>query len=72
MIQKSKKNILKFGGFLLAIFLLYKLANAFAPGSYPYAEHYEFNYSEQKVVEAIEIIKKRKYKFKSRKRLGRY
>lgn len=58
MIQKSKKNILKLGGVLLFLFLFYKLGNAFAPGSYPYAEHYEFNYSEQKVVEAIEIIKR--------------
>lgn len=58
MIQKSKKNILKTGGVLLFLFLFYKLGNAFAPGSYPYAEYYEFNYSEQKVIEAIEIVKK--------------
>jgi len=58
MVQKSKKNILKIGGILLFICHFYKLGNAFASGSYPHAEHYEFNYSEQKIIDAIEIVKR--------------
>lgn len=42
---------------LLGLFFFYKLAGSFAPGSYPYAEHYELDYPEEKVIAAINRLK---------------
>lgn len=44
---------------LLGIFGLYfiYLAQDFAPGSYPYAEEYDIDYSEQQVIKAIQNVK---------------
>jgi hypothetical protein len=39
------------------LFALYKLATAFSPGSYPYAETYEINAPENKVIQAIQQLK---------------
>ncbi|TXI70047.1 MAG: hypothetical protein E6Q41_01825, partial [Cyclobacteriaceae bacterium] len=39
------------------LFLIYKLADTFSPGSYGHAERYELNYPEEKVIEAIKKLK---------------
>lgn len=52
-----KKYLFIIGGLLLFLFCFYKLGSAFAPGSYPYAEHYELNYPEKSVIEAAEIVR---------------
>lgn len=44
--------------FSAVIFLSFSSACNFAPGSYPYAERYELNYSEDKVKSAINQFKK--------------
>ena len=54
----KRKNIYIIGGLILFLFFFYKLGSAFAPGSYPYAEHYELNYPEEKVIEAAENVRK--------------
>lgn len=54
----NRKHLLIIAGGLFLLFCFYKLASAFAPGSYPYAECYELNYPENKVIEAAEIVKK--------------
>jgi hypothetical protein len=45
-------------GLILILFVFYQLARVFAPGSYPYAEVYEINAPESKVIEAIKTFKK--------------
>ena len=39
------------------LFLLYKLADMFSPGSYGHAERYELDYPEEKVIDAINKLK---------------
>jgi len=39
------------------LFLLYKLADMYSPGSYGHAERYELNYPEDKVIEVINKLK---------------
>lgn len=39
------------------LFLIYKLADTFSPGSYGHAERYELNYPEEEVIEAIKKLK---------------
>ncbi len=53
----NKKRILIFAIVLGGLFFLYKLAVMFAPESYPYAEHYELNYPEDEVIEAVIKLK---------------
>ena len=53
----TKKRLIIIAIVLAGLFSFYKLADIFAPGSYPYAEHYELNYSEDKVIEAIANLK---------------
>jgi len=57
MTRKTKKTILIFGVIILGIFGFYELARMFSPGSFPFAEIYEFDYSEEKVIEAIRQFK---------------
>ena len=49
----SKKSLIIISIVLCGLFLLYKLACMFSPGSYPFAERYELNYPEHKVIDAI-------------------
>lgn len=42
---------------LLFVFLVYQFGKSFAPGSYPYAEIYKINSSENNVIEAINQFK---------------
>jgi len=39
------------------LFLIYKLADIFSPGSYGHAEKYELNYPENEVIDAITKLK---------------
>src|SRR4051812_11437592 len=56
--QKHYRNIiLVIGCVLLGFFLLYRFAVTFAPGSYPYAEAYELNASEDNVINTIKQFK---------------
>jgi len=57
MSRKTKIIFLTAGLILVAIFGIYKLARMFASGSYPFAEIYELNYSEDKVIKAVEQFK---------------
>jgi hypothetical protein len=43
---------------LIGIFGFYKLIKLISPGSYPYAEIYELNFPEKKVIDAINKFKK--------------
>ncbi|WP_026953130.1 hypothetical protein [Algoriphagus mannitolivorans] len=53
----TKKRLIIIAIVLIGLFFFYKLGDMFAPGSYPYAEHYELNYPEDKVIEAINNLK---------------
>lgn len=53
----SKKSLIIISIVLCGLFLLYKLACMFSPGSYPFAERYELNYPEHKVIDAIKELK---------------
>jgi hypothetical protein len=53
----TQKRLIIIATVLTGLFFIYKLADIFAPGSYPYAEHYELNYPEDKVIEAIIKLK---------------
>ncbi len=53
----TKKRLIIIVIVLTGLFFIYKLADMFAPGSYPYAENYELNYPEDKVIEAITKLK---------------
>ena len=53
----TKKRLIIIAIVLTGLFALYKLADMFAPGSYPYAEYYELKYPEEKVIEAITKLK---------------
>lgn len=53
----TKKSLILILTGLCGLFFLYKIANIFAPGSYPFAERYELNYSEIEVIEAINKLK---------------
>jgi len=53
----SKKSLIIISIVLCGLFLLYKLASMFSPGSYPFAERYELNYPEHKVIDAINKLK---------------
>ena len=57
----TKKKLIIIVIVLSGLFFLYKLVNMFAPGSYPYAEYYELNYPEDKVIEAITKLKTSDY-----------
>lgn len=53
----TKKRLIIIAIVLTGLFIFYKIADIFSPGSYPYAEHYELNYPEDKVIEVINKIK---------------
>jgi hypothetical protein len=53
----TKKRVIIIAIVLGGLFFFYKLADMFAPGSYPYAEHYELNFPEDKVIVAINKLK---------------
>jgi hypothetical protein len=53
----TKKRLIIIAIVLGGLFLLYKFADMFSPGSYGHAETYELNYSEDKVIEAINKLK---------------
>ena len=42
---------------ILIVFAVYKFGTSFAPGSYPFAERYELNASEDKVINAVKSFK---------------
>lgn len=53
----SRKTLIIILIVLGGLFLFYKLADTFSPGSYGHAEEYELNYPEDKVIEAIKQLK---------------
>jgi len=53
----TKKILIIIAIVITGLFFFYKLADMFAPGSYPHAEQYELNYPEEKVIEAINKLK---------------
>lgn len=53
----TKKRVLILSIVLIGLFSIYKFAAMMAPGSYAFAEHYELNYPEDKVIEAIKTLK---------------
>jgi hypothetical protein len=53
----TKKTLIIILIALGGLFILYKLADMFSPGSYGHAETYEFEYPEEKVIEAINKLK---------------
>ena len=53
MNMKAKIVLLLFCLISAGVFGFYKLAEMFAPGSYPYAEIYELNFSEKNTLNAI-------------------
>jgi hypothetical protein len=57
MNKKKKKAIIIIALILIGILGYIKLGTIFSPGSYSYAEVYEFNYSETQVLEAISKFK---------------
>lgn len=57
MNKTFKRIILILGGLVLISFGLYKISALFALGSYPYAQTYELNFSEDKVIQAINKFK---------------
>jgi hypothetical protein len=57
MQKHYRKVILVVGLILLGIFLIYRFAIEFAPGSYPYAETYELNAPETEVINTINQFK---------------
>lgn len=57
MNKTFKWVILIIGGLVLISFGLFKLSTSFAPGSYPYAQTYELNFSEDKVIQSINKFK---------------
>jgi hypothetical protein len=52
-----QKRLVIFAIVLAGLFLFYKLAFIFAPGSYPNAELYELSYPQDKVIDAITKLK---------------
>ncbi|GEP52815.1 hypothetical protein FNO01nite_34870 [Flavobacterium noncentrifugens] len=59
MNSKNKKILGIIFIILFTCFCLYKFSKFFAAGSYPFAEYYDLNYSEAKVLRAIEIVKQK-------------
>lgn len=57
MNRTFKLVLLILGGLIIILFGLYKLATLFAPGSYPYAQTYELNFPEDKVIQLINKFK---------------
>ncbi len=57
MQKRSKRNLIIILSILGGLYLIYRFGRAMAPGSYPYAETYELNYSESLVKEAITKFK---------------
>ncbi|MGZ4089083.1 MAG: hypothetical protein ACXVNO_00065 [Bacteroidia bacterium] len=57
MSKATKLTLYIVGGVLLLFLGLYGIASIFSPGSYPNAERYELNYSEEKVIHAINKFK---------------
>jgi uncharacterized membrane protein len=55
--KKKNKIIIGILLIILSIFLVYKFGEAFAPGSYPHAEVYKINASEENVINAIKQFK---------------
>ncbi|MEO7992088.1 MAG: hypothetical protein ABI663_21225 [Chryseolinea sp.] len=53
----TKKTLIIILIVLGGLFLLYKLADMFSPGSYGHAERYELDYPEEKVIDAINKLK---------------
>lgn len=53
----TKKALIIILMVLGGLFLIYKLADIFSPGSYGHAERYELDYPEEKVIEAINELK---------------
>ncbi|MBS7788306.1 hypothetical protein KIH23_13440 [Flavobacterium sp. CYK-55] len=54
----KKRTIIIVVAILFLIFGIYKFSRMLSPGSYPFAEEYELNYSEQQVKAAISKFKK--------------
>ena len=55
--KRTYKTILIISGILVVGICTYKFGSSFAPGSYPYAEIYELNSSEQTVIKVIKEFK---------------
>ncbi len=55
--MNKKRLLIIIAIILTGLFFSYKLAYIFAPGSYPYAEYYELNYTEDEVIKAINKLK---------------
>jgi hypothetical protein len=55
--KKKNKIIIGILVITLGIFLAYKFGEGFAPGSYPYAEVYKINASEENVIKGIKQFK---------------
>jgi hypothetical protein len=53
----TKKTLIIILIALGGLFLVYKLADMFSPGSYGHAKTYELEYPEEKVIEAINKLK---------------
>lgn len=58
MKKRCRKVIFTVGLILLGLFLLYRFAIELAPGSFPYAETYELNASEEDVIKTIDQFKR--------------
>jgi len=58
MTRNTRNILLVVGLVLVGIWGIYKSAWMFAPGSYPYAEIYELNYSEENVINSVRQFKK--------------
>ena len=56
---KFRKTILIIAAIGATLYVLYKGASLMAPGSYPYAESYEFKAPENVVIDSIKQFKKR-------------
>jgi hypothetical protein len=52
--KKSQRLFIWIGVLVLGIFLFYKLATMFAPGSYAFSETYVFKVSEKELIRAID------------------
>lgn len=55
--KKKTKIIIGFLIITLCVLLIYKFGEAFAPGSYPYAEVYKIDAPEENVIKAIKQFK---------------
>jgi hypothetical protein len=53
-----KKILIRISVVAGGLFLLYKLVAMYSPSSHVHAERYELNYAEEKVIEAINNLKK--------------